>query len=303
MANFIRIEDMNQLHKSFGAGKPKHPLITVVDLAEVSIPAQMLHQKIMSPFYSITVKTKTTMNFKYGRGYFDFAEGVLFGLAPNQIIEVDETAQKGDMGGWSLYFHPDLIRGSDLIYKIEQYGFFSYQTNEALHLSDKEKETLRQIIAKITEEYDANLDHFSTDILVANVELLLNYIQRFYSRQFITRKANNTGILSNFQELLKAYFQTDDISIKGLPKVSYFAQKLHLSDSYLSDLLKNETGKNAQEHIHVFLIEQAKNKLLHSNDPISAIAFDLGFEYPQYFSRLFKKKTGLTPNEYRSQLN
>lgn len=303
MADFMKIESITQLHSEFGITKPDHPLITVIDLSKARVPKQMLHQKITTPFYNITLKTKTSATFKYGREYFDFAEGMLLGLAPNQIVEIEETSEKGEMSGWSLYFHPDLIRGSDLIHKIEDYGFFSYQTNEALHLSEKEKETIDQIKTKIIEEYQSNLDSFSTDILTSNIELLLNYIQRFYSRQFITRKTKNTDVLSNFQRLLKAYYTSENTSNMGLPKVSYFARQLNLSDSYLSDLLKNETGKHAQDHIHHFVIEKAKNRLLHTNNSISEIAYDLGFEYPQYFSRLFKKKTGLSPNHYRTQLN
>jgi AraC-like DNA-binding protein len=275
----------------------------VIDLSEVSVPEEMLYQKLTNPFYTITLKTKTSVEFKYGRDYFDFSEGVLLGLAPNQIIEIDEVAEKGAMEGWALYFHPDLIRESSLIDKIEDFGFFSYQANEALHLSEKEREALSQIIEKIKEEYQSNLDHFSRNILVSNIELLLNYIQRFYSRQFLTRKTKNTDVLNNFQRLLKAYFEAEDISIIGLPKVSYFAQQLNLSDSYLGDLLKNETGMHAQEHIHQFIIEKAKNRLLQTNHTVSEIAYDLGFEYPQYFSRLFKKKTGVSPNKYRAQWN
>jgi AraC-like DNA-binding protein len=303
MADFYSVKSITELHESFGAPKPNHPLITVIDLSEVSVPEEMLYQKLTNPFYTITLKTKTSVEFKYGRDYFDFSEGVLLGLAPNQIIEIDEVAEKGAMEGWALYFHPDLIRESSLIDKIEDFGFFSYQANEALHLSEKEREALSQIIEKIKEEYQSNLDHFSRNILVSNIELLLNYIQRFYSRQFLTRKTKNTDVLNNFQRLLKAYFEAEDISIIGLPKVSYFAQQLNLSDSYLGDLLKNETGMHAQEHIHQFIIEKAKNRLLQTNHTVSEIAYDLGFEYPQYFSRLFKKKTGVSPNKYRAQWN
>lgn len=303
MSDFFKIDNITKLHEVFGYKKPNHPLICVIDLSDVKIPEELLNLKIGTPFYNITLKTKTSQLFKYGREYFDFSEGFLFGIAPNQIIEIDETSEKGDMEGWSLYFHPDLIRGYDLMSKISDYGFFKYETKEALHLSEKEKSTLYDIVVKITEEYESNIDEFSQDVLVSNIELLFNYIKRFYSRQFLTRKSQNTNIISQFNNLLKAYFNSETIINNGLPKVHYFAEKLHLSNSYLSDLLKKETGKNAQDTIHLYVIEKAKNSLINTDKSISEIAFELGFEYPQYFSRLFKNKTGKTPKEYRNYLN
>lgn len=301
MSEFYNIKSITELHETFAYKKPNHPLISVVDLSELVIPKEVLKLKIGTPFYNITLKTKTSQLFKYGREYFDFSEGFLFGIAPNQVIEIDETSEKGDMAGWALYFHPDLIRGYDIMNKISDYGFFSYETKEALHLSDKEKVTLNDIISKITEEYESNIDEFSQDVLVSNIELLLNYIKRFYSRQFITRKKKNTSVLSQFRQLLKEYFNSEMVINNGLPKVSYFANRLHLSDSYLSDLLKKETGKNTQDMIHHYVIEKAKTDLVNTNKSISEIAFELGFEYPQYFSRLFKNKTGQTPKEYRDR--
>lgn len=303
MENYIHITDITALHQAFDSKKPEHPLVSVIDLAEVSIHEDMLHQKIATSFYNVTFKTKTAQIFKYGREYFDFSEGVLFGVAPQQILEVDETSEKGDMEGWALYFHPDLIRGYGLMGKISDYGFFDYETKEALHLSDKEKATLNDIVVKIKEEYQSNIDEFSQDVLVTNIELLLNYIKRFYSRQFITRRHQNTSVLSKFNQLIKTYFASEEINSKGLPSVHYFAERLNLSDSYLSDLLKKDTGKNTQEHIHIYVIEKAKNMLINTSKSVSEIAFDLGFEYPQYFSRLFKKKTGTTPKEFRTHLN
>lgn len=303
MNEFYNINTISQLHEDLEYEKPSHPLITVLDLSKVAFPEKFVHKKVGTPFYSITLKTKTAQLFKYGREYFDFAEGVLLGVAPNQVIEIDAATNKGEMAGWSVYFHQDLIRGYGIMEKIADYGFFSYEANEALHISEKEKQTLNEIVLKIEEEYTSNIDEFSQDVLVSNIELLLNYIKRFYNRQFITRKSKNTTVLSQFKGLLKAYFNSDDIQLNGLPKVHYFAEKLHLSDSYLSDLLKKETGKNTQDHIHSFMIEKAKTLLVNTNDSVSEIAFDLGFEYPQYFSRLFKNKTGQTPVQYRSQLN
>ncbi|NLR94032.1 helix-turn-helix domain-containing protein [Flammeovirga agarivorans] len=299
MSQFLKINSISELHDAFRCDKPSHPLISVINLSDIAIPHEVLNFKVGTPFYNITFKSKTAHPFRYGRGYFDFSEGFLIGLSPNQIFEIDETSEIGDLEGWSLFFHPDLIRGYNILEKISEYGFFSYEVNEALHMSEKEKKTLNDIVFKIKEEYESNLDEFSQDVLVSNIELLFNYIRRFYSRQFITRKKQNTSIVSSFNKLLKDYFEDGKSVVNGLPKVHYFAEQLHLSDSYLSDLLKKETGKNTQDLIHFFVIERAKNNLVNSNKSVSEIAFDLGFEYPQYFSRLFKNKTGQTPKEYR----
>ncbi|WP_366185860.1 AraC family transcriptional regulator [Flavobacterium ovatum] len=302
-STFFKIKTISQLHDVLEYEKPCHPLITVLDLSKVAFTDEVVHKKVSVPFYNITLKTKTSNAFKYGRDFFDFTEGALLGVGPDQVIEIDYISEKGELEGWSLYFHPDIIRGSGLMEKLTDYGFFGYDTNEALHISDKEKQTLNGIVLKIQEEYSANLDEFSQDVLVSNIELLFNYIKRFYNRQFLTRKSQNTTVLSQFNGLLKSYFESEDIRLNGLPKVHYFAEKLHLSDSYLSDLLKKETGKNTQDHIHFYMIEKAKNLLINTNNSVSEIAFNLGFEYPQYFSRLFKSKTGQTPVAYRKQLN
>lgn len=303
MGIFLKIDTITKLHEAFSYSKPEHPLVSVIDLSEVAISEEMLNVKIGTPFFNITLKTKTSQLFKYGREYFDFSEGFLFGISPNQIIEIDETSKKGDTEGWALYFHPDLIRGYDLMQKITDYGFFSYDTKEALHLSEKERITLNDIVSKIKDEYQSNLDEFSQDVIVSNIELLFNHIKRFYSRQFLTRKTQNTTVLHKFNHLLRMYFNTNIVRNNGLPTVHYFADKLMLSDSYLSDLLKKETGKSAQENIHFFVIEKAKNILINSDKSISEIAYELGFEYPQYFSRLFKSKTSQTPKQYRLNRN
>ena len=222
-------------------------------------------------------------------------------LAPKQMMIMDtEVEQRDDKLGWGLFFHPDLIRGTSLGKAIKEYTFFSYETNEALHLSDKEKQTLYDIVQKIDMELSENIDRHSQKLIVSNIELLLNYCTRYYDRQFITRKAANSDILSKTEDILTEYFQSADLNKKGLPTVKYLAEKVHLSANYLSDLLKRETGMNAQDHIHYYLIEEAKNMLLNSDQSVGELSFALGFEYPQYFSRLFKAKTGMTPLEYRS---
>ena len=199
-----------------------------------------------------------------------------------------------------MFFHPDLIRGTSLGNKIKEYTFFSYEVNEALHLSDKEKQTLWDCVYKLENELSENIDLHSQTLITSNIELLLNYCARYYDRQFITRKKVNTNLLTKFETILNSYFNSNDQLYKKLPSVKYFAELLFLSPNYLSDLLKKETGKTAQEYLHYYLIEEAKNNLLNTNDPINEIAFNLGFEYPQYFSKLFKSKTGMTPIAYRN---
>lgn len=202
--------------------------------------------------------------------------------------------------GWGLFFHPDLIRGTSLGNKMKEYTFFSYEVNEALHLSDKEKQTLLDCVNKLENELTENIDKHSQTLITSNIELLLNYCSRYYDRQFITRKKANTDLLVRFENSLSSYFNSHELQKKGLPSVKYFAEQLFLSPNYLSDLLKKETGKNAQDHIHYYLIEEAKNNLLNTNDSVNEIAYKLGFEYPQYFSKLFKSKTGMTAVEYRN---
>jgi len=303
MRNIIHIRSIHDIHQMLGYEKPRHPMITIIDLSKVSVPISDTKVRVASDLYSVNFKNKPHGQLMYGRSVIDFEEGCLYGTSPQQVIEFVQEKGVTTMEGWVLYFHPDLIKGYALHEKITDYGFFSYDANEALHLSDKEKNTLNGVIHQIQEEYEANIDEFSQDVLVSNIELLLSYIKRYYSRQFITRKSQNTGFLADFERMLKAYLVVDHIQEQGLPTVHYFAEKLNLSASYLSDLLKKETGKNTQEHIHYHLIEKAKHLLLNSQASVSEISHNLGFEYPQYFSRVFKKKTGLSPSEFRTSLN
>lgn len=208
--------------------------------------------------------------------------------------------EREDKMGWGLFFHPDLIRSTSLNEKIKSSSFFNYEVSEALHLSEKEKNILFECVQKIEIELQENIDVHSQFIIVSTIELLLNYCSRFYGRQLITRSQNNKSIITQIENLLTKYFAAGNIKEQGLPTVKYLAEKVHLSPSYLSDLLKKETGKNAQEHIHFYIIDEAKNYLLHSAKNINEIAYDLGFEYPQYFNKLFKQKTGKTPMEYRN---
>ena len=301
MANIFRLESISQLNALFQQTAPTHPLIAVIDFSKMEKHEKVEEIKLTCGFYSVMFKNHCANKLKYGKEYYDFQEGTLMCIAPNQIITIenDANSENADIVGWGLFFHPDLIRGTSLGNKIKEYTFFSYEVNEALHLSDKEKQTLWDCVYKLENELSENIDLHSQTLITSNIELLLNYCARYYDRQFITRKKVNTNLLRKFETTLNSYFNSNDQQYKKLPSVKYFAELLFLSPSYLSDLLKKETGKTAQEYLHYYLIEEAKNNLLNTNDPINEIAFNLGFEYPQYFSKLFKSKTGMTPLAFR----
>lgn len=288
------------MHKMLPHTSAKHPLVTVVDFSKYE---EQFNSgiKITLGFYSVMFKNFCANKMKYGQQPYDFDDGSLICMAPQQVIALDEPVKKKvDIRGWGLFFHPDLVRGTSLGRKIKDYSFFSYNANEALHLSDKEKQNLSEIVQKIDSELSENIDKHSQTLITSNIELLLNYCERYYDRQFITRKAANSDILSKVEDALTKYFQSPDLSEKGLPTVKYLADLVFLSPNYLSDMLKKETGMNAQDRIHYYLIEEAKNLLLSSEKTVGELAFSLGFEYPQYFSRLFKSKTGMTPLEFRN---
>lgn len=300
MSKVIHLENIADLHHLLQQPKAKHPLLSVVDFTQFD--GQFgVGLKMSSGFYTIMYKNYCVNTLKYGRHHYDFQEGSLMCIAPKQVVSLDEAVEKrADAVGWGLFFHPDLIRGTALGQRIKDYTFFSYETNEALHLSEKEEGTLFDCVQKINAELAENIDRHSQTLLVSNLELLLNYCTRYYDRQFITRKSANKDVLSKVEELLTQYFQAPNTPERGLPTVKYLADQVFLSPNYLSDLLKRETGMNAQDRIHYHLIEEAKSLLLSSNQSVGELAFALGFEYPQYFSRLFKAKTGMTPVEFRN---
>lgn len=300
MKELIHLHTITDLHKLFNIGMSNHPLVAVLDFNKVTEQVET-NAKITTDFYSVMFKNYCKNNIKYGRKAIDFQDGNLICIAPNQVIEIDnEAEERADKTGWGLFFHPDLIRSTSLNEKIKSYSFFHYEVSEALHLSDKEKNILSACVQKIEAELQENIDVHSQQIIVSTIELLLSYCLRFYSRQLITRSQTNKSIVAQVENLVIQYFADTRINEQGLPTVKYLADKVHLSPSYLSDLLKKETGKNAQEHIHFYLIEEAKSLLLNSEKNVNEIAYNLGFEYPQYFNKLFKKKTGKTPLEYRS---
>lgn len=299
-----RIKTINEFHQFRNLPKPVHPLISVIDFDAIKhLPGNSL-TGLMLELYSISLKRTSNTKIKYGQQEYDFDEGVLFFMAPCQVfgIETYKNAES-EHTGWLLLIHPDFLWNTSLAGKIKSYDFFDYAANEALFLSEKEEGVINVIIENIRQELYSNIDNFSQDIIVAQVETLLNYSERFYHRQFITRKITNHGILDRMEKLLSNYFSGDDLATKGLPTVQYISEKLNVSPGYLSNLLKVLTGQSTQQHIHNKLIEKAKEKLSATNLSVSEIAYELGFEHSQSFSKLFKGKTSQTPLEFRRSFN
>jgi AraC family transcriptional activator of pobA len=299
MRNIVyKVETIGELHEIAGFDKPKHPLVTVIDYSKINVSNTPDSGSFICSFYSVNFKKHC--EFIYGRQVFDHKEGTLLCTAPGQIITFNRKKEATSSEGWGLYFHPELIRNTAFGKKISEYYFFSYAENEALHLSEQEKQTLLSIIQQMENEYNTNIDHYSRDLIISNIELLLNYCRRFYGRQFITRTNQNKDVIVRFEEFITDYFNSDELKDKGIPTVKFCAETMNLSPNYFSDLLKSETGKNTQEHIHYYLLEKAKNRLVNSNLSINEIAYELGFEYPQNFSKLFKKKVGVSPTFFRT---
>ncbi|MBB6330020.1 AraC-like DNA-binding protein [Chryseobacterium sediminis] len=304
MNSIINLKSISEIYPFFKLkSSTVHPLIAVIDFSLVKNFIED-YTRVSTNFYCLIFKDTNNSNLKYGRKTVDFQDGSLICLAPNQILELEREGNDDEnMSGWGLFIAPSLLNGYTLSKRIIDYSFFEYQTNEALHLSDKEKKILTDCIFNIEKELHTNIDRHSQTLIVSLLEVLLNYCTRFYDRQFITRRSSNEDVVGKFEKLLKDYFKTDLMKTSGLPSVKYFADKVFLSAKYFSDLLKKETGKNAKELIQYQLIEIAKENLLTSDVSVSEIAYDLGFEYPQYFSRLFKLKTGMTPLEFRNSVN
>lgn len=297
----FEINTISQAHQAVGLPAPKHPLVSVVKAVDFRPTIDFSGLKVINNLYQITLKQPGCGNLVYGKNSYDYEEGTLVFISPGQVTTFEGEMPRDDDAnkGWTLAFHPDLIRKSSLADKMSQYSFFNYEVNEALHLSEEELGTIEDILDKIVKEYSQNLDKHSQNLIVSNIELLLDYCTRFYDRQFYTRSNMNLDYVSKFEKLLKRYYDGEAVVEKGMATVKYIANELNFSSSYLSDLLKKETGKTAQEHIHLFVIEKAKNRLLNSEISISEIGYSLGFEYPQHFSNLFKSKTGMSPSEYR----
>ena len=300
----IRLRSISEFHNSRGLPQPEHPLISVIDFAKVPRSADISNKSWVFDFYQITLKKGIDFKMKYGQQKYDFDEGVMGFIAPNQVFRIDMEANTTlKRSGWMLLVHPDFLWNTQLAKTIKQYEYFDYSINEALFLSEKEEKTVNGIIENIRQEYHANIDKFSKQIIISQIETLLGYSERFYNRQFITREKTNHQILESLEELLNNYFQNEALLSKGLPTVHDIAEKLNVSQKYLSSLLKLLTGQSTQHHIHDKLIEKAKEKLSTTNLSISEIAYDLGFEHSQSFSKLCKSKTNQSPMEFRAGFN
>ena len=300
----IRIKTISEYHQAAGLPKPQHPLISVINLETVQQVPGTEPINLVFDFYSISLKRNCNTKFRYGQQRYDFDEGVMFFMSPGQVfgIEVGKDAIM-KRTGWMLLVHPDFLWNSSLAKTIKQYEYFDYSVHEALFLSDKEETAIVGILQSIQQEYQSNIDKFSQDIIIAQLELLLVHADRFYHRQFLTRKITNHKILDRLEELLTDYFNSDDLVNKGLPSVQYIAEALNVSPNYLSDLLKVLTGQSTQQHIHDKLIEKAKEKLSTGDQTVREIAYELGFEHSQSFSKLFKAKTSLSPLGFRHSFN
>lgn len=297
-----KIKTISELHQLFALSKPDHPLVSVIDFASLSYKHSNIWEHFTNDFYCITLKKGVNGKFKYGQRDYDFDEGMMTLTKPGQVFSVTQT-NDNPVYGFMLVFKSDLINHYPLGKTINNYGFFSYSVAEALHLSEKEDVIISGLLKQMQDELKNNIDHYSQDLIVSHLDLLLNYINRFYGRQFITRKNSNYDLLSQLEQLLFDYFNKENSTFSGLPTVQYLSQQLNISASYLSDLLRNITGQNTQQYIHNYLIERSKQLLTTTNLTVNEIAFSLGFEYPQSFSKLFKRKTDLTPLQFRKSFN
>ncbi len=294
----IHVKTLSEVHAMFDLPKPKHPMVSVIRHSEMKVNNDYNECWFSADMYLISLKGKQKAKIKYGRNSYDFQEGTMTFIAPNQVFSTVDADFSETEDEWSILIHKDFIAQSHLGSLINDFHFFNYESNEALHLSEDEKRSLTEIAQKIEREFNLNIDKHTSEIISINLESLLKYCQRYYDRQFITRKTMNKGHLVRFDKFLKDYFN-EHLSSNGIPTVAQCGEALNMSDHYLSDLLKAETGKSAKEHIDLFLIEKAKHLLIRSDQTISEIAYDLGFNYPNHFSKLFKSKTGMTPNEFR----
>jgi AraC-like DNA-binding protein len=296
----IVFNSISDLFRMLGLPKPLHPLISLVDNSKIPIDKRQLNTSFLLNFYKISYKIGLRGKIRYGQGYYDFDEGGLMFTSPNQLLAIaDDT----EYAGLSLLIHPDFIRNYPLGKNIKDFGFFSYAANEALHLSEKERVVIRTILQNMEDELQTPIDDFSQDVMVSQIELLLNYSNRFYKRQFITRKAISSDLLSKMEALLDDYFNNNTALMKGVLTVQSLAEQLLVSPHYLSDMLRSLSGQNAQQHIHNKLIEKAKEILSNSTLSVAEIAYQLGFEHPQSFNKLFKRKTNLSPLEFRQSFN
>lgn len=305
MSRPIRLKTISDLHRFNNISPPEHPLISLIDYSKTNPTPENNELKWVQEFYTISIKRNVAGKYRYGQQSYDFDEGLMTFFSPEQVISVQlvEEDAKSNPSGWILAVHPDFLFATSLGINIKKYPFLNYSVREALFLSEKEEKIITGILQNIKNEYQANLDQFSQQIIISQLELLLNYAERFYQRQFLTRKISNHQILDRMEEYLEDYFNHDDIVYKGIPSVQNIAKKLNLTPDYLSSMLKSLTGQTTQQHIHQKLIEKAKVKLSITDLSVSEIAYELGFEHSQSFSKLFKSKTKQTPMEFRRSFN
>jgi len=299
-----RIKTITEFHRLRGLPMPEHPLISVINVEDVKGFSDEEPTNFIYEFYFIALKRNCDAKFKYGQQEYDFDEGTMFFVAPNQVFGIEHGKNDSEKkSGWMLLFHPDFLWNTSLAKNIKRYEYFDYSVHEALFLSEKEEAVMNNIIQNIEKEYHSNIDKFSQSVIIAQLELLLTYSERFYERQFITRKISNHQILDSLEKILNDYFNNDELISKGLPSVQSISETLNVSPNYLSSLLKVLTGQTTQQHIHNKLIEKAKEKLSTTNLSVSEIAYELGFEHSQSFSKLFKAKTNSSPLEFRASFN
>jgi AraC-like DNA-binding protein len=296
----VIFNSLSQLHKAMGQPAPSHPLISIMNYGEAHFDPKDFEHGIILNFYKISFKTSFSGKLKYGQGFYDFEEGGMSFIAPGQVLKMQD--EEADYSGMTLHIHPDFLRSYSLNSIIKQYGYFGYSAAEALYLSEKEKATILSIYKFIQDELNERIDKFSQDVIISQIELLLNYANRFYDRQFLTRKAVNNDLLAKLEQHLEVYFNEEKSLIKGLPSVNAVAENLNITPRYLSDLLRNLIGLNTQQFIHEKVIEKAKEYLAKDEFTTGEIAYQLGFEHPQSFNKLFKSKPSLSPSDYKKSI-
>ncbi|MCF2502057.1 helix-turn-helix transcriptional regulator [Dyadobacter sp. CY107] len=295
MEEIVKLDSVAAYNNMRGV-KTQHPLVTLLDLSEAEpMPAKTFNFGL----YAVYLKELNCGELKYGRSHYDYQEGTLVFIAPGQVMGVQPGVKTFEPKGWALLFHPDLIKGTPLGKLIQDYSFFSYDVNEALHVSDRERQIILDLFSKIQHELDQSIDKHSRKLISSNIELLLDYCTRFYDRQFITRDHSNNSIIERFEGVLNGYYSSEKPYENGLPSVAWCAAELNLSANYFGDVIKKETGKTAQEYIQAKVIDIAKERIFDLEKSVAQVAYELGFKYPQHFTRLFKQRVGCTPNEYR----
>lgn len=301
MKRIVNIDTIHDYNTGFRGLKTMHPLVSIINFHRFDARRNKNIDAVNFGVYAAFLKDGTNSTIRYGRNTYDYQEGSLVFVAPGQVVHIEHDENDDRILGHALLFHPDLLLGTSLAKKIKSYSFFSYDVHEALHISEKERRTVLDCFTKIEDELHNNVDQHSKRLIASNIELFLNYCLRFYDRQFITRDHANRGALEQFESILNEYFHSEKPQSQGQPSVSYCAGELNLSPNYFGDLIKKETGKSAQEYIQSKIMDVAKEKLFDPEKSVSEIAFELGFKYPQHFSRLFKQRVGCSPNEFRNQ--